>query len=47
MDLTPFLGWIVFLHVVGAFIFVAGHGVSIAMIFRIREIGRASCRERV
>ena len=36
MDLTPFLGWIVFLHVVGAFIFVAGHGVSIAMIFRIR-----------
>lgn len=36
MDLTPYLGWIVFLHVVGAFLFVAGHGVSIAVIYRIR-----------
>lgn len=36
MDLTPYLGWIVFLHVVGVFLFVAGHGVSIAVAFRIR-----------
>jgi len=37
MDLTPYLGWIVFLHVVGVFLFVAGHGVSIAVAFRIRQ----------
>ena len=36
MDLTPYLAWIVFLHVLGAFLFVAGHGVSIAVIYRIR-----------
>jgi hypothetical protein len=36
VDLTPYLGWIVFLHVAGAFLFVAGHGVSIAVIYRIR-----------
>jgi hypothetical protein len=36
MDLTPYLGWIVFLHVVGVFLFVAGHGVSIAVSYRIR-----------
>jgi hypothetical protein len=36
MDLTPYIGWIVFLHVVGVFLFVAGHGVSIAVAFRIR-----------
>jgi hypothetical protein len=36
MDLTPYLGWIVFLHVVGAFLFAAGHGVSIAVVFRMR-----------
>jgi len=36
MDLTPYLPWIVFLHVIGAFLFVAGHGVSIAVIYRIR-----------
>ena len=37
MDLTPYLPWIVFLHVVGAFLFVAGHGVSIGVAFRIRQ----------
>jgi hypothetical protein len=37
MDLTPYLGWITFLHVVGAFLFVAGHGVSIAVAFRMRQ----------
>lgn len=36
MDLTPYLGWIVFIHVVGVFVFVAGHGVSIAVAYRIR-----------
>jgi hypothetical protein len=36
MDLTPYLGWIVFLHVLGAFLFVAGHGVSIAVAYRVR-----------
>jgi hypothetical protein len=36
MDLTPYIGWIVFLHVVGVFLFVAGHGVSIAVVYRIR-----------
>jgi MFS family permease len=36
MDLTPYLAWIIFLHVVGAFLFVAGHGVSVAVIYRIR-----------
>ena len=42
MDLTPFLGWIVFLHVAGAFLFVAGHGVSIFVAYRIRgETDRA------
>jgi hypothetical protein len=37
MDLTPYLGWITFLHVIGAFLFVAGHGVSIAVAFRMRQ----------
>jgi hypothetical protein len=36
MDLSPYLGWIVFAHVVGVFLFVAGHGVSIAVAYRIR-----------
>lgn len=37
MDLTPYIGWIVFLHVVGAFMFVAGHGVSMVVVFRVRK----------
>jgi hypothetical protein len=37
MDLTPYVGWIVFLHVAGAFAFVAGHGVSIFVVFQIRQ----------
>jgi hypothetical protein len=37
MDLTPYLGWIVFVHVIGVFLFVAGHGVSIAVAYRIRS----------
>lgn len=37
MDLTPYVGWIVFLHVLGAFMFVAGHGVSMFAIFQVRR----------
>jgi MFS family permease len=37
MDLTPYIGWIVFLHVLGAFMFVAGHGVSMFVVFRVRR----------
>lgn len=37
MDLTPYIGWIVFLHVLGAFAFAAGHGVSMLVAFQIRR----------
>jgi MFS family permease len=37
MDLTPYVGWIVFLHVLGAFLFVAGHGVSMFAVFQARK----------
>jgi hypothetical protein len=37
MDLTPYAGWIVFLHVAGGFVFAAGHGVSIFMAFQVRR----------
>jgi predicted integral membrane protein DUF2269 len=40
MDLYP---WIVYVHVAGALIFVLGHGVSIAVAFKLRgerETGR-------
>jgi len=37
MDLTPYAGWIVFLHVGGAFAFAAGHGVSVFMAFQLRR----------
>ncbi len=37
MDLTPYVGWIVFLHVLGAFMFVAGHGVSMYVVFQARR----------
>ena len=37
MDLTPYIGWIVFLHVAGAFMFVAGHGVSMFVVFLVRK----------
>lgn len=36
MDLTPYADWIKFLHVGGAFLFATGHGVSIAVAFRVR-----------
>lgn len=34
MELTR---WIVFLHVLGAFMFVAGHGVSMFTVFQVRK----------
>jgi hypothetical protein len=37
MDITPYVGWIVFLHVAGAFAFVAGHGVSILVAVQLRH----------
>jgi hypothetical protein len=37
VDLTPFLGWIIFLHVAGAFAFVGGHGVSMFVAFQVRR----------
>ena len=37
MDLTPYIRSIVFLHVVGAFVFVAGHGVSMFVAFQLRR----------
>jgi uncharacterized membrane protein len=37
MDLTRFIGWIVFIHVLAAFVFAAGHGVSIFVSFQVRR----------
>jgi hypothetical protein len=36
MDLSPYMPWIVFIHVAGAFAFAAGHGVSMFVAFRVR-----------
>jgi hypothetical protein len=36
MDLTPYLSWIVFLHIAAAFGFVLAHGVSAFVAFRVR-----------
>jgi hypothetical protein len=36
MDLTPYLPWIVFIHIVAAFGFVLSHGVSAFVAFRVR-----------
>lgn len=37
MDLTPYVRWIVYLHVLGAFAFAAGHGVSMLVAFQLRR----------
>ena len=37
MDLTPYLSWIVLIHIVAAFVFVLSHGVSAFVAFRIRS----------
>jgi hypothetical protein len=35
-DLAPFHPWIVFAHVLGVFVFLVFHGVSVAVLFRVR-----------
>ena len=37
MDLTPYIPWIIFVHVLAAFLFAAGHGVSMLVAFRVRR----------
>ena len=37
MDLAPFHGWIVFIHIVGVFAFLLAHGVSAGVILRLRS----------
>jgi hypothetical protein len=37
VDFTQYIGWIVFAHVLGAFLFAAGHGVSLFVAFRVRR----------
>jgi hypothetical protein len=37
MDLTPYLRWIIFIHVLAAFVFAAGHGVSTFAAFQLRR----------
>lgn len=37
MDLTPYAPWIVYAHIAGAFVFVAGHGVSMFVAFQLRK----------
>jgi hypothetical protein len=37
MDLTPFMPWIVFIHVAAAFVFAAGHGVTMYVAFAVRR----------
>jgi hypothetical protein len=37
VDLTPYIGWIVFVHVLAAFVFAAGHGVSLFVAFQLRR----------
>ena len=37
MDFTPYAPWIVYVHVAGAFAFVAGHGVSMFVAFQLRK----------
>jgi hypothetical protein len=36
VDLSPVHGWIVFLHVVGVLLFVLAHGVSVAVLLKMR-----------
>jgi hypothetical protein len=36
VDLSPFHGWIVFVHVLGVLMFVLAHGVSVAVLLRMR-----------
>jgi len=35
-DLAPFHGWIVFVHILGVFLFLLAHGVSAGVLLRLR-----------
>jgi len=37
VDLMPYIPWIRYVHILGAFLFVAGHGVSLAVALRLRR----------
>jgi hypothetical protein len=37
MDLGPFHGWIVFIHIVGVFAFLLAHGVSAGVMLRLQS----------
>lgn len=37
MDLTPYQPWIVFIHVAAAFVFAAGHGVTMYVAYAVRR----------
>ena len=37
MDLSPYQPWFVFIHVLAAFAFIAAHGISMGVFFRIRR----------
>jgi hypothetical protein len=37
VDLAPFHGWIVFIHIVGVFAFLLAHGVSAGVLLRLRS----------
>ena len=37
MDLTPYQPWIIFIHVAAAFAFIAAHGISMGVFFKIRR----------
>jgi hypothetical protein len=36
-DLSPFHGWIVFVHVLGVLVFLVFHGASVGVMFRVRS----------
>ncbi|HLB44940.1 MAG TPA: hypothetical protein VJK49_06090 [Candidatus Limnocylindrales bacterium] len=36
-DLSPFHGWIVFAHILGVFLFLIAHGVSVAAVLRLHS----------
>ena len=37
MDLTPYQPWLVFTHVAAAFAFIAAHGISMGVFFKLRR----------
>ena len=37
MDLSPYQPWLVFIHVAAAFAFIAAHGISMGVFFKLRR----------